>query len=256
MKQLLVLIVAMCAAFSASAWGPKGHDIVAYIAEQNLSKQARKRISEILGGHSMVYVANWMDNASHTPEYEHTKTWHYVNVEPTEQTYANSAKDPQGDIVVAINDIIRRIGSGTLSLEEERVELMMLIHLVGDLHCPMHAGHKSDRGGNDTKIKYFGNKKKLHSVWDSEIVESVHRWSYSEWQSQIDILTPKAERKVKRSTPNEWVEESVVLANDIYANSDTNENLSYDYVARYAPIVEQQLLFGGLRLAAILEKLY
>ena len=230
--------------------------MVAYVAQQNLSKGALKRITALLEGHSLVYVANWMDNASHTEEYAYTKTWHYVNVEPEEQTYANSQKEAKGDVVTAINGIVERIKSGTLTKDEERVELMMLIHLVGDMHCPMHAGHKSDRGGNGTNVKFFGQQKKLHSVWDSEIVESAHRWSYAEWAEQIDILNPKAKKAITQGTPNDWIEESVTLAAKVYEMSSAGTNLSYDYVAHFASIVEQQLLNGGLRLAALLEELY
>ena len=240
----------------ASAWGQKGHDVVAYIAEKHLSKRTLKRVTEVLDGNSLVYVANWMDNASHTDEYAYTKTWHYVNVDPDEGSYNNSTKTSSGDVVTAINGIVERIKSGTLTDEQERAELMMLIHLVGDMHCPMHAGMKSDRGGNGTKVKYFGKQRNLHSVWDSEIVESAHRWSYSEWQQQVDRASRKEQKRIAQGCPNEWIEKTVLLARDIYARSSTGENLSYDYVAHYAPVVEQQLLKGGIRLAKILEELY
>ena len=256
MRYILTLITALSISFSAFAWGAKGHDVVAYVAEQNLSKKAHKHITALLEGKSMVYVANWMDNASHTPEYDYTKTWHYVNVEPTEQTYARSEKEAKGDVVVAINTIIERIKSGELSAEEERIELMMLIHLVGDMHCPMHAGHKSDRGGNGTKVKYFGEQKKLHSVWDSDIIESAHRWSHSEWQEQIDRVGRKQKRAMAQGRPVDWIEECVTLAADVYARSTTGENLSYDYVAYYAPVIEEQLLKAGVRLATLLEEIY
>ena len=240
----------------ASAWGQKGHDVVAYIAEKHLSKRTLKRVTEVLDGNSLVYVANWMDNASHTDEYAYTKTWHYVNVDPDEGSYNNSTKATSGDVVTAITGIVDRIKSGTLTAEQERAELMMLIHLVGDMHCPMHAGMKSDRGGNGTKVKYFGKQRNLHSVWDSEIVESAHRWSYSEWQQQVDRASRKEQKTIAQGRPNDWIEETVLLARDIYATSSTGENLSYDYVAHYAPVVEQQLLKGGIRLATILEELY
>lgn len=256
MKRFIVLVLAMGVVLNALAWGPKGHDTVAYIAEQHLSKKTLKKVQEVLGGHSLVYVANWMDNASHTNEYAYTKTWHYVNVDPNEGTYANSKKDAAGDVVTAINSIVENLKSGELSPDEEQAQLMMLIHLVGDMHCPMHAGHKSDRGGNGTQVKYFGKQKKLHSVWDSEIVESAHRWSYSEWQFQIDRASKKEQKAIIQGTPNDWIEETVVLANDIYEESTTQQNLSYDYVANYTPIIEQQFLKGGLRLAALLEEIY
>lgn len=251
-----MLLLATSFTLSASAWGPKGHDVVASVAENHLSKRALKRINEVLDGESMVYVANWLDNASHTPEYAYTKTWHYVNVEPSEGSYAESQREPKGDVVTAVNAIVERLKSGELTREEERAELMMLIHLVGDMHCPMHAGHKSDRGGNGTQVKFFGKSKKLHSVWDSDIVESAHRWSYTEWQKQIDRLNPKQCRAIVQGTPNDWIEECVTLADDVYRNSATGANLSYDYVAQYASVVESQLLKGGLRLAALLEEVY
>ena len=87
MRRILFIIAALIPAMTF-AWGPKGHDTVAYIAEQNLSTSTLKRVMEVLEGHSLVYVANWMDNASHTDEYAYTKTWHYVNVDPEEGTYA------------------------------------------------------------------------------------------------------------------------------------------------------------------------
>lgn len=251
-----MMLLATSFTLSASAWGPKGHDVVASVAENHLSKRALKRIEAVLDGESMVYVANWLDNASHTPEYAYTKTWHYVNVEPSEGSYAESQREPKGDVVTAVNAIVERLKSGELTKEEERTELMMLIHLVGDMHCPMHAGHKSDRGGNLTQVTYFGKSKKLHSVWDSEIVESAHRWSYTEWQKQIDRLNPKQCRAIVQGTPNSWIEECVAIADDVYRNSATGANLSYDYVAQYASVVEQQLLKGGLRLAALLEEIY
>lgn len=256
MKRFIVFCLTIATAFSAMAWGPKGHDTVAYIAEKHLSKKTLQKVLEVLDGHSLVYVANWMDNASHTDEYAYTKTWHYVNVDPEEGTYANSKKDAAGDAVTAINTIVDNLKSGELTAEEERVQLMMLIHIVGDIHCPMHAGHKKDRGGNGTQVKYFGKQKKLHSVWDSEIVESAHRWSYSEWQDQIDRATPKQQQAYMQGTPNDWIEETVALANECYESAAKAGNMSYDYVAEYAPVIEQQFLKGGIRLAKLIEEIY
>ena len=256
MRRLVVIILAALIPAISFAWGPKGHDVVAYIAEQHLSKRAKRNVEQALGGYSMVYVANWMDNASHTDEYEHTKTWHYVNVDPEEVSYARSKKEGKGDVVTAVNDIVKNLKCDDLTAEQERVQLMMLIHLVGDMHCPMHAGHKSDRGGNGTQVKYFGKNKNLHSVWDSEIVESAHRWSYSEWQQNIDRANKKQQKMLTQGTPNDWIEETVLLAHDIYERSTIGGNLSYDYVVYYAPVIEQQLLKGGLRLAKLLEEIY
>ncbi len=159
-------------------------------------------------------------------------------------------------MVVAINEIVSRLKNGGLSPERDKVDLMMLIHLVGDMHCPMHAGHKCDRGGNNIQVKYFHSNTKLHSVWDSKLVESAHNWSYSEWQYQIDRATAEEAASIAAGCPNDWIEETVVLSRRIYEDTPAGASISYDYINKYTPVIEQQLLKGGIRLAALLEYIY
>lgn len=256
MKRLIVSLLCLAAVTNAFGWGQKGHDTVAYIAENHLSPEVASKVTALLDGHSLVYYANWLDNASHTPEYAHTKTWHYVNVDENERTYAKSKKEPKGDVVVAINEIVARLKEGGLSPEQEKTDLMMLIHLVGDMHCPMHAGHKCDLGGNTIQVKYFYSNAKLHSVWDTKIVDSAHKWSYSEWQYQIDRATPEQIGTIVAGTPEEWIEETVVLCRQIYFDSPAGVEISFDYINKYTPVIEEQFLKGGLRLAALLESIY
>lgn len=256
MRKLTLFFVLVFIPAISVAWGPKGHDVVAYIAEQHLSKRAKRSIEQILDGHSMVYVANWMDNASHTPEYSYTKTWHYCNIEHAEDGYEGAYKEPKGDVVVAINDIVLRLKSGELSVAEERVQLMMLIHLVGDLHNPMHVGRVSDRGGNGVKVKFFGKSTNLHSAWDSDIVEAAHRWSYKEWQEQIDRVTKNQCKSYMQGDVVSWISDTLTITSQIYEETPAGTNISYDYVAKYTPIIEEQLLKGGIRLASLLEEIY
>lgn len=256
MKRLvLCALVAMCAVSEAFAWGQKGHDVVAYVAECHLSRRAARRITQVLEGHSPVYYANWMDNASHTPEYAYTSTWHYANVDEG-FTYETMPRNENGDVITALNDIIARLRSGSLTPVEENTALRMLIHLMGDLHCPMHAGHKSDLGGNTVEVKFFGEPTRLHTVWDTHLVEAAHKWGYTEWQREIDRL-PKAERRALcEGSLEEWFAETVEICGRVYEEIPAGKNISYDEVARYAPVIEEQLLKGGLRLAAILNSIY
>ena len=102
MRKILFICLAMLVPMLASAWGQKGHDVVAYIAEKHLSKRTLKRVTEVLDGNSLVYVANWMDNASHTPAYAYTKTWHYKNIDAG-VAYEDAELEPNGDVVTAIH---------------------------------------------------------------------------------------------------------------------------------------------------------
>lgn len=256
MKRYIIIVVALLSYLPSFGWGQKGHDVVAYIAECNLKPEVYQKVVKKLGGHSLVYYANWLDNASYSDQYRYTKTWHYANVDDG-FTYDTMAKQPKGDVVTAIEGIVEELKSDILSPEQESVRLRMLIHLVGDIHCPMHAGRLSDRGGNGVIVKFFGRDTKLHSLWDTALVEAAHKWSYTEWEQQLNRhCTAERKAEIARGEAKDWLNESHAIAKEVYSASPEKGRLSYDYVAYFAPVIEQRLLAGGLRLAMILNELY
>lgn len=241
-------------ALSAFGWGQKGHDTVAYIAECNLTPEVKAAAEELLDGKSIVYFANWMDNASHTPEYEYTKTWHYKNID-SDENYETAKKNKNGDIVEALNEQISILGDKTQPKEKRALALKMVVHFLGDIHQPLHMGHASDLGGNRWNVYYFKNAKNLHSVWDSSLVESAHKWSYSEWAQQIDRATPEDKVKILSSNkPEDWAIETYGIAKQVYDGTPRDTNIEYTYIAEWTPVIEQQLLKGGLRLASVLNE--
>lgn len=256
MKRYLIFAVALCVSLQSFGWGQKGHDVVAYIAECNLKPRTYQKVVKKLGNHSLVYYSNWLDNASYSAEYRYTKTWHYANVDEG-KTYDTMAKEPKGDVVTAIETLVAELKSGKLTAEQENIRLRMLIHLVGDIHCPMHAGRLSDRGGNNVIVRYFGKDVKLHSLWDTQLVEAAHKWSYTEWEQQLNkYCTADCKEQLAKGTPKDWLNESHAIAKKIYAASQPKSRLSYDYTASFAPTIEQRLLAGGIRLAYLLNEIY
>lgn len=245
----------LTATFSGYSWGQKGHDVTCAIAERHLTKKAQKQISEILDGKSIVYWANWMDNASHTPEYSYTSSWHYKNID-ADETYEGASLNEHGDVVRAIDEQIAALKSGKLSKEEQALHLKFLVHLMGDLHCPMHMGHKSDKGGNRWQLQYFGSGRNLHSIWDSGVIESAHKWTYSEWAEQIDRLTKQEQWQMTQGSPTTWGEETYEICKKIYDTTPVGSKLSYDYVSEWSETVEQQLLRAGVRLAEVLNEIF
>ena len=139
MKNLIILLSCLLFAGSVYGWGQKGHDVTAYIAECHLTPEAAQKIDKVLNGHSPVYYCNWMDIASHTPEYNYTKTWHYLNIDEG-QTLETMPRNPKGDVLTAVTTLVAELKAGGLAPEAETEKLKMLIHLVGDMHCPMHTG--------------------------------------------------------------------------------------------------------------------
>ena len=166
MKRSFISIFMSVAAISAFGWGQKGHDVTAFIAENHLTPTTRAAVDSLLEGRSMVYWANWLDNASHTPEYAYTKTWHYKNVDEGER-YEEAHANPAGDAVTAIKAQIETLTGKDTPLNDSQLALKILVHVMGDLHQPLHMGHATDLGGNRTQVKDFGRDTNLQSVWDS-----------------------------------------------------------------------------------------
>lgn len=254
-KMICLVVGLLAVSVDGYSWGQKGHDVTCAIAQKHLTKKASKQISEILDGKSIVYWANWMDSASHTPEYKHTKTWHYKNID-ADETYEDALLNENGDVVRAVENIIADLKGGNLSKEQQALSLKFLVHLVGDLHCPMHMGHRSDLGGNKWQVQYFNRGTNLHSIWDSGVIESAHKWTYTEWVEQIDTNSKAVNKKLVEGTPQEWGKETYEICKTIYDATPVGSKLSYDYVGEWTTTIEDQLLRAGLRLASVLNEIF
>ncbi len=149
----LTIAVMALTALPAFPWGQKGHDTVAFIAENHLTPVAREKAGNLIGGKSIVYHSNWLDNASHTPEYAFTKTWHYKNVD-ADETFRSACKEPKGDVVRAINEQTEILRDPEATDSAKSLALKIVVHLVGDIHQPMHLGRRSDLGGNRVNVRF------------------------------------------------------------------------------------------------------
>ena len=254
MKKIFT-IAFMLTALLSWGWSQKGHDVTAYIAQQHLTPKAAAAVDSLLQGKSMVYWANWLDNASHTPEYAYSKTWHYKNVNAG-VGYDEMTPNPKGDAVTAIKSRMTILRDPASSFDDKALALKMLVHIMGDLHQPMHMGHATDLGGNKVKVKYFGRDKNLHGVWDGDLVESAHKWSYSEWQDQIDRLSPEQQVAEVQGSIDDWARQTLAITEQVYNETPEGTNLSYNEIARWAPVIETQLERAGLRLASVLNHIF
>lgn len=255
MKKVILTIVCALGFLNASAWSQKGHDVTAYIAEKHLTPATKAAVDSILEGKSMVYWANWLDNASHQPEMAYTKTWHYKNIDANVD-YEKTPLNEKGDVIRAIENQVKILSDSSTTPEQAALAMKILVHCMGDMHQPMHMGHLSDLGGNKTKVKFFNRDTNLHSIWDSSLVESGHKWSYTEWQDQIDRATAEEESQILTGTVNDWGKETYEIAGRCYKYFQPGSNVMYDQVAAWTPVIEQQLLRGGLRLAHVLNTIY
>ena len=140
-------------------WGRTGHRLIARVATARLSGEARRQVRDLLGRESLAAVSTWADSIRNDrPE---TSPWHYVNIPVIDSVYRPERYCPGGDCVVAALE--RQIGvlANRGASKAERAEaLKWVVHLVEDIHMPLHAGDRGDRGGNDVQLTFLGRATK------------------------------------------------------------------------------------------------
>jgi fructose-1,6-bisphosphatase len=255
MRNFLLLLFVICSTLNSYAddWGKTGHRTTGAIAEQYLTKKARKAISNLLNGESLALVSTFADDIKSDTLYRKYGPKHYVNI-PFETDYENHPKNERGDIIEAIDTCIATLKSKAATKEEKAFQLRLLIHFIGDLHQPMHTGLSDDKGGNDFKVQWFRDGTNLHRVWDSQMIES-YGMSYSELATNMPVLTKKERKTMGSGTHRDWLKDSRVLVKDIYTHTEKDEKLSYRYMYQYFDTLRGQLQKGGVRLAALLNEI-
>jgi hypothetical protein len=251
----------------ALAWGKTGHRVVAAIADAQLSGLARAHIKEILGSaESLDEAANLPDEMRSAPTQFWQKTatpWHYVTLNGVLYDHAPS----EGDALEALQRYTATLRDPNANLADKQLALRFIVHLVGDLHQPLHVGKCCDKGGNEVKVKWFGRDLNLHSVWDSALVD--------EEQLSFTEMTAKLQRHISNDdviawwdiNPRDWISESAQIRETLYPTTPPKgakgkkgepavPELSYAYVYKFTPVMEQRLKQAGVRLAAYLNAIY
>lgn len=235
-------------------WGRTGHRTIGEIAENHLSRKAKRNINKLLNERSLAFVSTYADELYSDNKYRKYSPWHYVQF-PFESTYEVHPKNEKGDIIVAIHTCIKVLKNQNSTHEEKVFHLKMLIHFIGDLHQPLHTGLAEDRGGNKFQVLWFNEKTNLHSVWDTKMIES-YNMSYTELAANTKRLSKKQIQDLQKGSITDWMYESRKIFKDIYSNTKVGEKLGYRYMYDYLETVWSQLQKGGIRLAAILNDIF
>lgn len=258
MKKLLTVLVLLYLPFAASAWNLIGHRVVGEVADYYISAKTRKAIQAILGSESIAMSANWADFVKSDTSYNYLSNWHYLNIPANlskAEVFNYLEKQSGPNVYNKINEMIVVLKNAKSTLTQKKLALKMLIHLVGDLHQPMHTARPEDQGGNRVQLTWFGEKSNLHKVWDEGLVE-YQKLSYTEYTKAINHPTVAEFTTWQKTSLKESLFESYQICNKIYEGTKSDDKLSYKYNFDWIATVNQQLLKGGIRLAKILNDIY
>lgn len=261
---------------SAFAWGPTGHRVVGEIAEKHISVETLSQVRKILGGESLARVANWPDEIKSEPaKYSYTFNWHYTDWKDDQETHDH--EHSSGKLIPAIEEQIATLKDDKKSAEEKAFALKFLVHLVGDLHMPLHVGNGVDQGGNYCRVFFQNVQSNLHQVWDEAMIDFT-KLSFTELAQFVNRTHGQKTNEYKKGSILDWALESKQIRQNLYpapvvvdqANpgaltyclrpyNETPANLpklSYDYSYKFVPVLEKRLFQGGVRLAKILDDIY
>ena len=232
---------------AAAAWGPTGHRAVAEIAQQQVRPRTARRLRALMGEETLAIASTWPDwIRSESSDYD---TWHYCSIPDGTTVAAWLPHREAPDVLSAITAAEAAVADRELPRKDRVRAVRWLVHLVGDVHQPLHVGRSEDRGGTKVDVQWMGMPTNLHVVWDEAMIDH-DRWSYTEL---ADVLQRMPVQPGWRADPPEvWAQESLDLRPLVYDIGDGA--LSWGYRYKALPVVKRRLLQAGLRLAERLDR--
>lgn len=253
--RLLLLFLLLVWTTSLMAWGQTAHRAAAQVAEHYFSPGTRIAVSEILGRERLARASTWPDFMRADPSefwQETANPLHYVTV-PDGEVYSEALAPPEGDAYTALAQFSQTLRDPDATPDEKALALRFVVHIIADLHQPLHVGNGNDRGGNDFAVTYFGETRNLHQVWDSGMVD---RWqlSYTELTDWLlDDITPERFESWNEPDPIVWITESAALRQQIYPE---DRDLFWKYDFAWKETAEMRVAQAGVRIAAYLNDIF
>lgn len=273
--KILILALSLVSA-NALAWGPTGHRVVGEIAHKFLDVETLSKVHRILKGESLAKVSTWPDEIKSEPQtYSHTFNWHYTTWADEVHDHSAEREDATGGFLLKeISENLAVLKDPKATDEKKAFSLKFIVHLIGDLHMPLHVGGGNDQGGNYCKVTFHGKATNLHQLWDEGMIDFTNL-SFTEMSRFVsegrkiaditswkmgDVLTWAQESKTLRNTlyPADVAPVANLVQTRKYCQKDVlpedMPKLGYEYSYKFMPVVEQRLYQAGLRLAVLLNQ--
>ena len=261
----VMLAVWLTGTAPALAWGPLGHQTIAVIAETNLTPAAREYVKARLGNQSLADVASWADAVVRDPQYLGSLWYHFEKI-PDGMSYLDNLRAMpdwqwrKGGVVEAILVANATLRDAQAVPAARKNALMFLVHLVGDIHQPLHTGRPADRGGVNIKLDWYGTTVSLHRVWDTGLLLTGHRDLFPNGistraasRAYADDLIRTYSRKAFTTEMDVegWLNESLAIRPAAY-DPDYVRNPDR-YQRGHLEQIDGRIYVAGLRLARLLN---
>ena len=246
----LVAGVFMATLSVAYAWGTQGHQVIALIAQSRLTLQARAEVDRLLAlepGETLASVATWADEHRD----QSTASLHFVNFPRNSCRYDELRDCPEGLCVVAAINKEMEVLRSTAPDDRRLTALKYLVHFVGDVHQPLHAGYLDDKGGNMYQLQAFMKGSNLHAVWDTGLIKNLNE-EPEPMAARLQGL--RSTFSVTDLDPVTAAQESCMIVS--MPGFYPNRLVELPYIEKYTPVMERRLVAAGARLAGILNSVF
>lgn len=251
----VVAIVALATTQSVRAWNNIGHATIAVIAERNMTPEALEKCRGYLK-HTMPYYASWMDYWRNCKGFEETNYWHGFSVDERNEQFPGDTRNA----AFQIKRICKKMKKYN-RMKDSLVcdNLKYLIHMVGDMHCPVHVKYVNEDALKQRSILNNGKKLGFHSFWDAAIGHFHKGMRCDEIAAKYDTLTDAEIAAICAGTPDDWAKVNAQEMREIYDLLPMGSELtkvSEENNARMREITIQQMLRGGYRLAHVMNTIF
>jgi hypothetical protein len=275
-RVLFALLIAILPT-PAHAWWDYGHQTIASIAWKQVKPQTRARLRWLMARshlletptcpvRSLEEASVWADCIKPLGErFSHAFPWHFKNVDIC-KPFDIKAACPFGNCVSAqITRHAKLLGDAKVPVRERVQALAFLVHLVGDLHQPLHAGDRADLGGNRAAASYgeVGGRNNLHLIWDGYLAERAISTPPANAAGLLGEVPPDGRAAMAAGTVEQWSRESWEVVRQVVYGAraadpcaERAERVTLDAAKIEAaiPVVRAQVVKGGLRLARMLDE--
>jgi hypothetical protein len=260
MKEFFSLGLVVLVCFMLTSWGCLGHQTIGGIAERHLTPKAKAAVAYYLDDQNLGDAGIWADEIRIRPQYKNTNAWHHISL-PAGLSYPEFEKKvttlPQDNIYKALMQCEQDLCDSSKSRQEKTEALKFIIHLVGDLHQPMHVSRAEDRNGNKIYVSFEGKSMDLHALWDTRLLEHTGLTA-DQLANQWDQATPAQIKEWQSDPLIQWLWESYQVSTQLYKeiaqmNSPT---ITKEYYQKLLSILEERIEKAGIRLAGLLNELF
>ena len=267
MKRIIITLCLLIMCCTAQGWGRKGHATIARIAEMHLTKTTQKRIAEIMHGEPISGYASYADD--HKGKLLVDMGFDPVGGEPRVNTQphtfeANMDFEPFNDNGRYVKNCIHFIEKYAQDLKHYKelddstafTELVLLVHFVGDMHCPEHIRYNpEDMTIGYYKVNFRGEDIRYHTIWDDMIIEIKHPWSFSDLAHMFDSASKEEIAEITKGGPYDWGRD-VARCCWVTHQVKPGDVLTMDWYYDQLPLMRSQLRKAGYRLAKELNMIF